>query len=90
MSQLTLEEKATLTSGDSMWSVPGLPQLGIPAMRVTDWSKWGKRADWHLSLLSLWQCIGRYLEHSTGTQHWVGIGSGNQEQRSVRAPGSHD
>ncbi len=36
LSQLTLEEKATLTSGDSMWSVPGLPQQGIPAMRVTD------------------------------------------------------
>ncbi len=36
LSQLTLEEKATLTSGDSMWSVAGLPQQGIPAMRVTD------------------------------------------------------
>ncbi len=36
LSQLTLEEKATLTAGDSMWSIAGLPHRGIPALRVTD------------------------------------------------------
>ncbi len=36
LSQLSLEEKATLTGGDDLWSIPGLPHQGIPAMRVTD------------------------------------------------------
>lgn len=36
LSKLTLEEKATLTAGDTLWSIPGLPHQGIPSMRVTD------------------------------------------------------
>lgn len=33
---LSLEEKAGLTAGEDMWSVPGLPEHGIPAITVTD------------------------------------------------------
>ncbi|MCU1587064.1 MAG: glycoside hydrolase family 3 domain protein, partial [Frankiales bacterium] len=33
---LTVEEKATLTAGADMWTVPGLPDHGIPAISVTD------------------------------------------------------
>ena len=36
LASLALEEKATLTAGDSMWSIPGLLHQGIPSMRVTD------------------------------------------------------
>ena len=36
LSKLTLEEKTTLTAGDSMWSIPGLSDQGIPSMQVTD------------------------------------------------------
>lgn len=36
LSQLTLAEKALLTAGDSLWSLPPVPRLGIPAMQVTD------------------------------------------------------
>jgi beta-glucosidase len=33
---LTLEEKASFTAGADMWTVPGLPDHGIPAVTVTD------------------------------------------------------
>ncbi len=33
---LTLEEKASLTAGADLWSVPGVARLGIPALCVTD------------------------------------------------------
>jgi len=36
LSRLTVEEKALLTAGADLWSVPGLAQHGIPAIRVTD------------------------------------------------------
>ncbi|MCW2601322.1 MAG: bglB [Frankiales bacterium] len=36
LSALTVEEKATLTAGADMWSIPGLPAHGIPAITVTD------------------------------------------------------
>lgn len=36
LAALSLEEKATLTAGTDMWTVPGLPDHGIPAVTVTD------------------------------------------------------
>ncbi|MCU1599712.1 MAG: glycoside hydrolase family 3 domain protein, partial [Frankiales bacterium] len=36
LSALTLEEKASLTSGQDMWTVPGIAAHGIPAITVTD------------------------------------------------------
>ncbi len=36
LSQLTLEEKTSLLSGSGMWTVPGVPRLGIPGIKVTD------------------------------------------------------
>jgi beta-glucosidase len=33
---LSLEEKASLTAGTDMWTVPGIPDHGIPAVTVTD------------------------------------------------------
>ena len=36
ISQLSLEEKASLTAGADMWTVPGLPDHGIPAVTMTD------------------------------------------------------
>lgn len=36
LSRLALEDKAALTAGDSLWSIPELPHRGIPAMHVTD------------------------------------------------------
>jgi beta-glucosidase len=33
---LSVEERARLTAGADMWTVPGLPAHGIPAIRVTD------------------------------------------------------
>jgi beta-glucosidase len=36
LGRLTLEEKAGLTAGSDMWTVPGLPDHGIPAVTVTD------------------------------------------------------
>jgi beta-glucosidase len=34
--KLTLEEKAALTAGADMWTVPGLPDHGIPSISMTD------------------------------------------------------
>jgi beta-glucosidase len=34
--RLTLEEKAALTAGADMWTVPGLAEHGIPAITMTD------------------------------------------------------
>ncbi|MDX6218781.1 MAG: hypothetical protein QOJ48_462, partial [Frankiales bacterium] len=31
LAELTLDEKASLTCGADMWTVPGVPRLGIPA-----------------------------------------------------------
>jgi beta-glucosidase len=36
LSDLTLEEKAVLCSGASMWTTTGIPRLGIPALKVSD------------------------------------------------------
>lgn len=36
LAALSVEEKARLTAGADMWSVPGLPAHGVPALRVTD------------------------------------------------------
>ncbi len=34
--QLTLDEKATLTSGTDMWNAHGIDRLGIPGLKVSD------------------------------------------------------
>ena len=36
VAQLTLEEKASLTSGASFWTTKGIDRLGIPSVMVTD------------------------------------------------------
>lgn len=36
LARLTLEQKASLTAGADLWSVPGVPEHGIPTIRVTD------------------------------------------------------
>jgi beta-glucosidase len=36
LARLSPEDKARLTSGADMWTVPGLPEHGVPAVRVTD------------------------------------------------------
>jgi beta-glucosidase len=36
LAALTVEEKASLTAGADMWTVPGIPAHGIPAVTVTD------------------------------------------------------
>lgn len=33
---LTLDEKITLLSGDSLWTTPGLPERNIPGLRLND------------------------------------------------------
>lgn len=35
-SSLTVAQQASLTAGADMWTVPGIPELGIPAITVTD------------------------------------------------------
>jgi len=36
LGQLTLEEKVALLAGDSLWTVPGVPRLGIRPLKVSD------------------------------------------------------
>ena len=36
LAELTVDEKASMTAGADMWSVPGVERLDIPPMRVTD------------------------------------------------------
>ena len=36
LARLTLDEKAMLTAGQDLWTVPGIERVGIPALRVTD------------------------------------------------------
>ena len=36
LTQLTLEEKASLTAGDSLWQLTAIPRVGLPPMKVTD------------------------------------------------------
>ena len=36
MGQLSLQEKATLTSGTDMWNAHGIDRLGIPGLKVSD------------------------------------------------------
>jgi beta-glucosidase len=36
LARLSLEEKASLTAGIDMWTVPGIPEHGIPSVTVTD------------------------------------------------------
>jgi len=36
VAELTLDEKASLTAGADLWSIPGVDRVGIPAISVTD------------------------------------------------------
>ena len=36
VAELTLDEKASLTAGDTMWTTAPVPRLGIPSIMVTD------------------------------------------------------
>ena len=36
LAALSLDDKAALTAGSDMWTVPGLPEHGVPAVTVTD------------------------------------------------------
>lgn len=36
LADLSLEEKAALTAGRDVWVVPGIPHLGVPALKMTD------------------------------------------------------
>lgn len=36
ISELTLDEKARLTAGVDVWTVPGIERLGLPPLRMTD------------------------------------------------------
>lgn len=36
VAQLTLDEKATLTAGEDLWSTVAIPRVGIPKVRLTD------------------------------------------------------
>jgi beta-glucosidase len=36
LDQLSVEEKAALTAGDSMWRVPGVPRLGLRGLKMSD------------------------------------------------------
>lgn len=36
LARLSTQDKARLTAGADMWTVPGLPEHGVPAIRVTD------------------------------------------------------
>jgi beta-glucosidase len=36
LAELTLEEKASLTAGADMWSIPAIERLDLPSIRVTD------------------------------------------------------
>ena len=36
ISELTLDEKASLTAGFDVWTVPGIERIGLPPLRMTD------------------------------------------------------
>jgi beta-glucosidase len=36
LAEMTLEEKATLLTGDSMWTTAAVPRIGLPALRMAD------------------------------------------------------
>jgi beta-glucosidase len=36
LQQMTLEEKAALLTGDSAWTTPALPRIGLPSLRMAD------------------------------------------------------
>ena len=36
LQRLTLDEKASLTAGASLWFVPPVERLGIPSLKVSD------------------------------------------------------
>ena len=36
LADLSLEEKAALTAGRDVWTVPGIPHLGVPPLKMTD------------------------------------------------------
>ncbi|MCY3659376.1 MAG: glycoside hydrolase family 3 C-terminal domain-containing protein [Caldilineaceae bacterium] len=36
LDQLTREEKATLTAGETLWNIGGVDRVGLPAMKVSD------------------------------------------------------
>ena len=36
LAELTLDEKCSLTGGASLWYLPPVPRLGLPALKVSD------------------------------------------------------
>ena len=36
LAEMTLEEKATLLTGDSAWTTAAIPRLGLPSLRMAD------------------------------------------------------
>jgi len=36
LADVSVKEKAALTAGVDVWTVPGIPELGVPALRMTD------------------------------------------------------
>src|SRR5689334_10621095 len=43
---LTLDEKAALVAGTDLWHGPGVPRLGIPALKVTDGPSGARGEQW--------------------------------------------
>ena len=44
--ELTLDEKAALAAGIDLWHGPGVPRLGIPALKVTDGPSGARGEQW--------------------------------------------
>jgi beta-glucosidase len=44
--ELTLDEKAALVAGIDLWHGPGVPRLGIPALKVTDGPSGARGEQW--------------------------------------------
>jgi beta-glucosidase len=44
--ELTLDEKAALVAGSDLWHGPGVPRLGIPALKVTDGPSGARGEQW--------------------------------------------
>ena len=40
VSQMTLEEKAGMCSGKDYWNLKGVERLGIPTVKVSEWTQW--------------------------------------------------
>jgi beta-glucosidase len=46
LTELTLDEKAALVAGIDLWHGPGVPRLGIPALKVTDGPSGARGEQW--------------------------------------------